>query len=180
MHLSQKRKIFSQFLFAFSGFWFNFEHFQKKEKPAELMYFWSYGIRKTRLDKYLKKSVSRDTSTSNMENGPKHFSKLNYRTFTIFIHPCELNSGWKSLSEPYAKYHDCLLTDWHPITRFFFLIVTIYSNIFRWNYLRNGKYFLNFFLRFLNLDSILNIFRKKMTLKTDVFLTLQTPKNVVR
>ena len=29
MHLSQKRKIFSQFSFAFSKFRFNFEYFQK-------------------------------------------------------------------------------------------------------------------------------------------------------
>ena len=32
------------------------------------------------------------------------------------------------------------------------------------------KYFLNFFLRFRNLDSILNIFKKNMTLIADVFL----------
>ena len=38
----------------------------------------------------------------------------------------------------------------------------------------------NFFLHFLNYDSILNIFKKKMTLIADVFLNLQTPKNVVR
>ena len=31
MQLSQKRKIFSQFFFAFSKFRFNFEHFQKKD-----------------------------------------------------------------------------------------------------------------------------------------------------
>ena len=33
---------------------------------------------------------------------------------------------------------------------------------------------------FLSLDSILNIFKKKMTLKADVFLNLRIPKNVVR
>ena len=38
----------------------------------------------------------------------------------------------------------------------------------------------NFFLHFLNYHSILNIFKKKMTLIADVFLNLQTPKNVVR
>ena len=36
------------------------------------------------------------------------------------------------------------------------------------------------FLDFPNLDSILNIFKKKMTLIGDVFLKLRTPKNVVR
>ena len=36
-----------------------------------------------------------------------------------------------------------------------------------------------FFLHFGNLDSILNIFKEKMTLKANVFLNLRTPKNVV-
>ena len=61
-----------------------------------------------------------------------------------------------------------------------FLIETIYSNIFRCNYLRNEKMFFNFFLHFRNLDSILIILKKKTTLIADVFLILQTPKNVVR
>ena len=60
-----------------------------------------------------------------------------------------------------------------------FLIDTHYSNILRCNYLRNKKNFLNYFVRFRNLDSILNIFQKKMTLIADVYLNLRTPKNVV-
>ena len=40
--------------------------------------------------------------------------------------------------------------------------------------------FIYFFLNFLNLDSILNIFQKKVTLIVNVFLNLQTPKNSVR
>ena len=39
--------------------------------------------------------------------------------------------------------------------------------------------FSKFFLHFRNLDSILNIFKKKMTLIADVFLNLRTPKNAV-
>ena len=42
------------------------------------------------------------------------------------------------------------------------------------------KMFSNFFLPFFNLDLILNIFKKKMTLFSDIFLNLRTPKNVVR
>ena len=38
----------------------------------------------------------------------------------------------------------------------------------------------NFFLLFLNLDSILNISKKKMTLIAHVFLNLRTRKDVVR
>ena len=55
----------------------------------------------------------------------------------------------------------------------------IYCNISRYNYIRNEKHFLNFFWHFLNLDLILNISKKKITLVADVFLNLGTPKNVV-
>ena len=54
MQLYQKTKIFSQFFLAFWKFIFNFEHFQKKGWPMQLMYFWIYGLRKTCLDKCLK------------------------------------------------------------------------------------------------------------------------------
>ena len=66
------------------------------------------------------------------------------------------------------------------MTGILFLMEAIYCNIFRFKYLRNEIYFLVIFLHFLNLDSILKIFKKKMTLITDVFLNLRTPKNVVR
>ena len=64
-----------------------------------------------------------------------------------------------------------------------FLIETIYCNIFRCNYiiLETKKFFSNFFfLKFRNLDYILNIFKKKMSLIPDIFFDLGTPKNVVR
>ena len=61
-----------------------------------------------------------------------------------------------------------------------FLIETIYCNYFRCNYLRNKSFFVSFFGRFWNLDSILNIFEKNMTLIADVFLNLRTPENLVR
>ena len=66
------------------------------------------------------------------------------------------------------------------MTSILFLIDTIYCTYFRYNYLKNKKLFLDFFVRFRNLDSILNIFGKNMTLIADVFLNLRTPKNVVR
>ena len=66
------------------------------------------------------------------------------------------------------------------MTNILFLKEPIYCYIFWWNDLSNEKYFLNIFLEFRNLDSILNILRKKMILKADVFLHLGTPKNVVR
>ena len=38
----------------------------------------------------------------------------------------------------------------------------------------------NFFLHFVNLDSILNFFKRKMTLIADAFFNLQTRKDVIR
>ena len=62
------------------------------------------------------------------------------------------------------------------MTSIFFLTETIYCNMFRCKYLRKKKVFLNIFLHFRSLDSILKIFKKKMTLIADVILNLRTPK----
>ena len=96
-----------------------------------------------------------------MLNGTRHCWNLNDSTFSIFIDPCERNSAWKSPSEWYAKSYDCLLTHWLPLASIVFLTEAIYWKIFSCNYLGNEKYSLNFFLNFLYLDSILNIFKKK-------------------
>ena len=109
------------------------------------MYFWTYGLRKTWLDKCLKSLVSENSSTGNMINGLKHCSKLKDSTFAIFIDPCEVNSGLKSLSEWYGKSEDCFLAHCLPITSILILTETIHSKIFRFNYLRNLIYFLSFF-----------------------------------
>ena len=135
------------------------------------MYFWSYRLRKTWLDKCLKSLISKEPLRSNMLNGSKHSWNLNNSTLTSFIDHCESNSIGKSLSYWDAKYYACLVTHWLRMTSILFLIETIYRNIFRSNYLRNEKYFLDFYLHFLNLDSIFI---------ADVFLNLRTPKNVVR
>ena len=54
-----------------------------------MMYFLTNKLRKTWLDECLKNTVSQESSTSNLVNGPKHCSKLNGSTFTIFIDPVE-------------------------------------------------------------------------------------------
>ena len=112
------------------------------------MYFRTYWLRKTWLDKCLKSRVSEDPSRSNMVSGPKHCWNLNDSAFTIFIDPCESNSGWKSLPDSYAKYYECLLTHWLSMTSILFLIRTIYWNIFRCNYLTNKKVYLILFCNF--------------------------------
>ena len=66
------------------------------------------------------------------------------------------------------------------MTSILFLKEAIYCDIFRCNYIRNKKNFLNFSLHFINLDLILNIFKKRMTHLAHAFLNLKIPKNVVR
>ena len=65
------------------------------------------------------------------------------------------------------------------MTSILFLIDTIYSNIFKCNYLRNEKYFLNFFLHFRNFDSILKYFLKKDDPHRSCIFELTTRKDVV-
>ena len=49
------------------------------------MFFWTYGLQQTWLDKCLKTPISEDPWTSNMVNRVNHCSKLIGTTFTIFI-----------------------------------------------------------------------------------------------
>ena len=99
MRLSKKPKILSNFFLYFQNLQLNFEYFQKKSWPSQLMNIWIYGLRNTSLNKCVKISISRDPSTSDMVNGPEHYWNLSRNTFTIFIDPFEGRSGWKSLSE---------------------------------------------------------------------------------
>ena len=48
----------------------------KKRWPLSLMYFRTYGLRKTCLEKWVKSHILQDPSTSNTVNGPKHCWKL--------------------------------------------------------------------------------------------------------
>ena len=61
-----------------------------------------------------------------------------------------------------------------------FLIETIYSNIVRFNYLRNKKTFSQFFVALWKSRFNVENFVKKMAFITDVVLNLRAPKNVVR
>ena len=97
MQLSQKRKLFSLFFFVTLKFRFNLT-FSEKRWPSLVIYFGTYGLGKTWLDKCLKNPVSEDPSTSNMVNGPNHCWNLRDSTFTLFIDTCSENLGWKTLS----------------------------------------------------------------------------------
>ena len=66
------------------------------------------------------------------------------------------------------------------MTSILFLKETIYYNMSDGIISETKKDFPNFLLHFGNLDSLLRIFNKKMTLIADVVLSLRTAKNVVR
>ena len=55
-----------------------------------------------------------------------------------------------------------------------FGIVRIWSSLFKCNYLKNKKIFLNFLFHLWNLHQILNIFKKKMIVIANVFPKLKT------
>ena len=156
----RKKDVFSISVYIFE-IHIEFLKISKKIWPSKVIYFWTDLLRKMWLDKCLKSSVSEDPSTRNMANGPKHCWNLNSSTFVIFIDHCERNSVVKSLSWWYEKYKDCFLTHWLPMTSILFLIETIYRNIFRCNYLENNRNFHNFLFHLGNLDSTLNILKKK-------------------
>ena len=143
------------------------------------MHFWTYRLITKLLDKCLICPLSEDPPTSNMVNGLKHCWNVNGSTFAIFIDYCEGNWAGKSLSLWYAKYSDYFLTHWLPMTSILFLIETIYCNIFRCNYLGNIKTFSQYFFAFWKSKFNFEVFPKKMTLIADVFLNLQTSKNMV-
>ena len=65
------------------------------------------------------------------------------------------------------------------MTGILFVIVIIYCNRFKCNYLRNKPFFSQFFLAFLKFISNFEHFGKMMILIAYVFLKLETAKEMV-
>ena len=118
------------------------------------------------------------------------------KILALFINPLTADDKYSVLNRDnlLQHFHKKLCKKWKILSEFFkkfsklrynfdilFLLEKVYRKILRCNYLRNKKYFLNFFLllHFVNLDSILKNFKKRMTLIADVFLNLRTRKKVV-
>ena len=66
------------------------------------------------------------------------------------------------------------------MTSILFAIVRISSSLFKCNYIKNKKLFIDFLFHLWNLHQILNIFEKKMIVIANVFSKLQTVKNLVK
>ena len=67
-----------------------------------------------------------------------------------------------------------------PVTSILCPILSIWNSLFKCNYLKNKKSFLNFFFRLWNLHQILNIYEKKMIVIANIFAKLQTVKGLVK
>ena len=61
-----------------------------------------------------------------------------------------------------------------------FRIVRNWSSLFKWNYLKNKKLFVNFWLRLWNLHHTWNVFEKNMTVIGNVFPKLLIVKDLVK
>ena len=147
------------------------------------MYSLTNKLRKTWLDEFLKSPVSEESSTSNMVNVPKHCSKLNGSTFTIFIDPVEkfyVESPWViwKILGPFVN----LLT---VQDKYFLLNRGNLLQHFQIQLCQKQKTFSSisvffFFFAFSQFRFNFEHFQKKTRLIADVFLNLRTPKNVVR
>ena len=62
------------------------------------------------------------------------------------------------------------------MTNIMFGMLRICSSRFKWNYLKNGKLFLNVFFHFWNLHQILNILKRNVIVPANVFPKLQNVK----
>ena len=65
------------------------------------------------------------------------------------------------------------------MTNILFKIGRICNSQFKYNYLKNEKYFLHFLFHFSSLRTILNILREKIFVLGNVFAELQTVKNLL-
>ena len=147
MQLSWKEKILSELFLEFSKFRFNFEHFQKKHDPHS---WYILNLRSL-------KNVNRSIPKKSCFRGP--FDKLHGKLVETLFKAKRQHlyhiywSLWMQFRLKNSIWVICkmlglFVNHWPPIISINFLTKGIYSNIFRCNYLRQDKHFLNFFCIF--------------------------------
>ena len=157
MQLSKKQKTFSKFFAPFLKSTLNFELFDSQSSCIIR----NYGLQKTWLDKCLKCAASEYRSAVNMLKAPKHCWTLDDSTFIKSCYHSEDYGVEKCLSLWYVKSNGLLLTHWLPMISIHFVIVRIYDNQIKCNYLKNSKIFLDILLHFWYLNQMLKFFFKK-------------------
>ena len=73
-----------------------------------------------------------------------------------------------------------MLAHWLPMASIVFSIMRICHSLFKRNYLKNEKFFLNFMFLFWNLHQIFKIFLKNIIVIANIFPKPETVKNLVR
>ena len=137
-------------------------------------------IVKTLLDHSLKTAVSEHPLAVSMLKVPKGLWKMHENTFIRFFDHSEVKWHGKYLPYWTLKFYGCLLTHWLPMRSIPLGILGICSSLFKCNYLKNGKHFLNFLFHLWNLYQLANIFKKQMIVIANVFPKLQTVKYLVK
>ena len=106
---------------------------------------------------------------------------LEQRSFILPFHHSDPKWARKSHYESDLRFQDCLLTRWLPTTSILVVLERTYRYQFKSNYLKNHKFFPQFFLLFLAfLESTLSFkcSEKNISLIAQVFLKLLSPKYV--
>ena len=144
------------------------------------MYFRNYKLSKTWFNHSLESAISEPPSTVNVLMGARNLWNLHRSTFAIFFNHSEGKWIGKDLPNQNLKFEGCLLTHWLPMASILFRIARIWSSLFKCNYLKNKKLFLNFLFHLWNLHQILKIFEKYIIVIANVFSKLQNVKDLVK
>ena len=128
-----------------------------------LNYFRNYWLRKTCFLKCLKVPVSEHPLAIDVLMGPKQCWNLHDSTFTLLFHHSEINSV-ENTTYSDQKSYDCLLTHWMPMTSILVMTGRTSCKPCKFNYLKIEKLLMKFSLSFWNINKILNILKKKMSL----------------
>ena len=150
----KNKKDFLIFLFH----WWNLHHILKifeKNMILTANAFPRLHTVKTALGDSLKSAVSKDPLAVNMLEGNKHLWNLLESTFIIFFAHSE--GKWLGKYLPYTTLKSlwCLLTHWLPIITIPLGILGICSSLFKCNYLKKEKLFLDFLFEMIVIANVL-------------------------
>ena len=174
MQLSEKRKKFSEFFVPFLKSTSNFNHFGKKDDSQIL------------LRPLSKKRCFRTRFHSQLVKPSQILAKSPSERFYQAFLSLSRKLVWKMsplvLGEVLVVFANRLNVDGkYPVHDSENLQLPTQMQVSeKRNYLRNEKFFLNFFLHFMNLHQILNILKKMMIFIANVFPKLQTAKMLLR
>ena len=135
---------------------------------------------KTCLDHSLKSTVFRSSFDSQQVKGTKTLVKSAWEQFYHIFSSFWGQMIWRMSSLVKFEIIGVFVNTLTPDRKYPFRYCEICSSLFKCNYVKNGKLFLDIFFHWRNLHQILSIFWKKMMLVANVLPILQTVKDLVR